>query len=197
MCIGEYPNNVTVNILTTDDTLINSTSIISPQVNDQLMIITGYTSITLPDTINTFITNVSLGNNGGKFNNVAFFVFGKKTISLSCIIVPSHYAGFLGPVTNIRSSKDNCAVISIYWDSPTLGDDRVTILYYNLSIYDNITGNLVNTVIVNGTSYQFEDTDLFRHRYTYVITGVNELGEGISNNKTFSYQGGIVYRTVS
>ena len=40
------------------------------------------------------------------------------------------------------------------------------------------------------TSYQFEDTHLFRHRYTYVITGVNELGEGISNNKTFSYQRG-------
>ena len=49
---------------------------------------------------------------------------------------------------------------------------------------------LVDTVIVNGTSYWFEDTHLFRHRYTYVITGVNELGEGISNNKTFSYQRG-------
>ena len=48
----------------------------------------------------------------------------------------------------------------------------------------------MNTVIVNGTSYQFEDTNLFRHRYTYVITGVNELGEGISNNETFSYQRG-------
>ena len=105
--------------------------------------------------------------------------------------VPPHYAGFLEPVTNIRSAIDNCTNISIYWDSPTLDDDRVFILYYNLSIYDNITGSLVNTVIVNGTSYQFEDTDLFRHRYTYVITGVNELGEGISNNKTFFYQRGM------
>ena len=76
-----------VNILTTDDMLINSTSIF-PQVNDQLMTITGYTSITFPGTINTFITNVSLGNDGGQFNNVKSFVFGKKTISLSCICVP-------------------------------------------------------------------------------------------------------------
>ena len=104
--------------------------------------------------------------------------------------------GFLGPVTNIRSVVDNCTNISIYWDSPTLDDDRVSILYYNLSIYDNITGSLVDTVIVNGNSYQFEDKDSF-HRYTYVITGVNELGEGISNNKTFSYQRGIVYKTVN
>ena len=52
----------------------------------------------------------------------------------------------------------------------------------------NDTGYILDNVTVNGTSYQFEDTDLFRHRYTYVITGVNELGEGISNNKTFSYQ---------
>ena len=190
MCIGEYPNSVTVNILIIDVTPMNSTSI-SPQVNDQLMIIIGYTSITLPDTINTFTINVSLSNNGGKFNIGTSFVFGKKTISFSCISVPSHYAGFLGPVTNIRSAIDNCTNISIYWDSPTLDDDRVSILYYNLSIYDDITGSLVDTVIVvNGTSYEFEDTDLFHHRYTYVITGVNELGEGISNNKTFSYQRG-------
>ena len=53
----------------------------------------------------------------------------------------------------------------------------------------------MNTVIVNGTSYQFEDKDSISH-YTFVITGVNELGEGISNNKTFSYQGGVLYRTV-
>ena len=113
------------------------------------------------------------------------------TLVILCLL------GFLGPVTNIRSVIDNCTNISIYWDSPTLDDDRVSILYYNLSIYDNVTGSLVNTVLVNGNSYQFEDKDLFRHRYTYVITGVNELGGGISNNKTFSYQGGIVYRTVS
>ena len=113
------------------------------------------------------------------------------TVIILCLL------GFLGPVTNIRSVINNCTNISIYWDSPTLVDDRVSILYYNLNIYDNITGSLVDTVIVNGNSYQFEDTNLFIHRYTYVITGVNELGEGISNNKTFSYQRGIVYRTVN
>ena len=108
------------------------------------------------------------------------------TVIILCLL------GFLGPVTNIRSVIDNCTNISIYWDSPTLDDDRVSILYYNLSIYDNITGSLVDTVIVNGTSYWFEDEDLFRHRYTYVITGVNELGEGISNSTAFSYQRGII-----
>ena len=46
----------------------------------------------------------------------------------------------------------------------------------------------MKSISVYDTSYQFEDRDLFIHRYTYVITGVNELGEGISNNKTFSYQ---------
>ena len=45
---------------------------------------------------------------------------------------------------------------------------------------------------VYDTSYQFEDQDLFIHRYTYIITAVNELGEGISNKNTFSYQRGIV-----
>ena len=52
----------------------------------------------------------------------------------------------------------------------------------------NDTGYILDNVTVNGASYEFEDTDLFRHRYTYVITGVNELGEGISNRDTFSYQ---------
>ena len=44
---------------------------------------------------------------------------------------------------------------------------------------------------VYDTNYQFEDKDLFIHRYTYIITGVNELGEGIPNSNTFSYQRGI------
>ena len=101
--------------------------------------------------------------------------------------------GIIGPVTNIGSVIDNCTNISIYWDSPTLDDDRVSILYYNLSIYDDITGSLMNTVIVNGTSYWFEDKNLFRNRYTYVITGVNKLGEGISNNKTSFYQRGMLF----
>ena len=98
--------------------------------------------------------------------------------------------GFLGPVTNIDSSIDNCSTIDITWTAPTV-DDRVSILYYILRIYDAINGSLVNTVAVDGTSYQFVDNDLFIHRYTYVITGVNELGEGISNNVMFSYQKGI------
>ena len=50
----------------------------------------------------------------------------------------------------------------------------------------------MKNVTVYDTSYQFEDRDLFRHRYTYVITGVNKLGDRISNNNTFSYQRGIV-----
>ena len=108
------------------------------------------------------------------------------TVIILCLL------GFLGPVTNIRSVIDNCTNISIYWDSPTLDDDRVSILYYNLSIYDNVTSSLVNTVIVNGTSYQFEDKDSI-NRYTCAVTGVNELGEGMSNSETFSYQQGIMY----
>ena len=100
--------------------------------------------------------------------------------------------GILKTVTNIRSVVDNCTTISIYWDSPTLDDDRVSILYYNLSIYDDINNQLVKSVSVYGTIYQFKNTHLFCHRYTYVITGVNELGEGISNSETFSYQRGIL-----
>ena len=97
--------------------------------------------------------------------------------------------GIIGPVTNIRSVIDNCTNIIIYWDSPTIDDNRVSVLYYNLSIiYDDLNSQLVKSVSVNDTSYQFEDEDLFIHRYTYVITGVNELGKGIPNNKTFSYQ---------
>ena len=102
-------------------------------------------------------------------------------------------SGIPGPVTNINSFSYNCTTILITWDSPTvyLRNDEVSVLYYNLSIIDNINGTLLDTVKVYETNFQFEDKDLFIHRYTYVITGVNELGEGISNNKTFSYQRGI------
>ena len=99
--------------------------------------------------------------------------------------------GFLGPVTNIDSSIDNCSTIDITWTAPTV-DDRVPIQYYILRIYDAITGSLVDTVSVYDTSCQFVDNNLFIHCYTYVITGVNELGEGISNNDTFSYQRGTI-----
>ena len=108
-----------------------------------------------------------------------------NNISLDKII--HTFLGFLSPVTNIDSSIDNCSTIDITWTAPTV-DDRVSIQYYILRIYDAITGSLVSTVSVYDTSYQFVDDELFRHRYTYVITGVNELGEGISNNDTFSYQ---------
>ena len=97
--------------------------------------------------------------------------------------------GKVGPVTNIDSSIDNCSTIDIMWTAPTV-DDRVPILYYNLSIYDDITDNFLRSVSVYDTKYQFLDEDLFRHRYTFVVTGVNQLGEGISNNDTFSYQRG-------
>ena len=97
--------------------------------------------------------------------------------------------GKVGPVTNIDSSIDNCSTIDITWTAPTV-DDRVPILYYNLSIYDDITDEFLRSVSVYDTKYQFLDEDLFRHRYTFVITGVNQLGEGISNNDTFSYQRG-------
>ena len=101
--------------------------------------------------------------------------------------------GIIGPVTNIRSVIDNCTNIIIYWDSPTIDDDRVSILYYNLSVYnDDLNSQLVKSVLVYNTSYQFEDEDLFIHRYTYVITGVNEQGKGIPNNKIFSYQRSII-----
>ena len=67
----------------------------------------------------------------------------------------------------------------------------VSIQYYILRIYDAITGSLVDTVSIYDTSYQFVDNNLFIHRYTYVITGVNELGEGKFNGATFSYLRGI------
>ena len=65
---------MTVSILNTDNTVIINTSI-STQVNDQLMIVTGV--ITVPNNLNTFIVNVSLSNNGGIFNNMSSFTFGK------------------------------------------------------------------------------------------------------------------------
>uniref|UniRef100_A0A1X7TP38 Fibronectin type-III domain-containing protein n=1 Tax=Amphimedon queenslandica TaxID=400682 RepID=A0A1X7TP38_AMPQE len=166
LCIGEYPNNVTVIILNTDNEIQDNTSI-STQVNDQLMI-TGV--IPVPNNLNIFIVNVSLSNNGGEYLPTPSFGYSK-----------------VGPVTNIDSSIDNCSTIDITWTAPIV-DDRVSILFYILRVYDAITGSLVDTVSVYDTSYQFVDNNLFIHRYTYVITGVNELGEGISNNNTFSYQ---------
>uniref|UniRef100_A0A1X7UTW5 Fibronectin type-III domain-containing protein n=1 Tax=Amphimedon queenslandica TaxID=400682 RepID=A0A1X7UTW5_AMPQE len=125
LCKGEYPNSITVIILNTDNAVIKNTSI-PTQFNDQLMILTGSTSIS---NLNTFTVNVSLSNNGGTFGNM------------------SSTFGFLGPVTNIDSSIDNCSTIDITWTAPTV-DDRVPILYYILRIYDAITGRLMNTASV-------------------------------------------------
>ena len=93
----------------------------------------------------------------------------------------------LGPVQNIQSSLDNCTSVVLTWNSQYKDYNRTSILYYYLRIYDDITSSLMDTVSVYDTSYQFVDNNLFSHRYTYVINGVNELGEGIPNNKTFSY----------
>ena len=73
ICKGEYPTSITVTILNTDDTVINNTSI-STQVNDQLNIVTGSTSSI--NSLNTFIVNVSLSNDGGTFNEMPSFTFG-------------------------------------------------------------------------------------------------------------------------
>ena len=97
--------------------------------------------------------------------------------------------GFLGPVTNISSAVKNCSTIGVLWTAPTV-DDRISIQYYILKVYDTINSSLVDTVSVYDTTYQFVDHNLFFHCYTYVITGVNELGEGMPNNDTFSYQRG-------
>ena len=101
----------------------------------------------------------------------------------------------LEPVTNINSSIDNCSTISIYWDSPTTVNDYG--VFYNLSIYDNITGSLLHTVEVNGSDYTFVADNLFHHRYTCdIIAGVNKTGRnyiGIPNRATFSYQSGKMY----
>ncbi|XP_019853923.1 PREDICTED: uncharacterized protein LOC109583152 [Amphimedon queenslandica] len=163
MCKGEYPNMITIII---DNTVKKSNNILT-QVNDQLMITE---VMTVPDSLSTFIVNVSLSNNGGDF-----------------LYIPSFGFGFLGPVTNIDSLIDNCSTINITWTTPAV-DDRVSIHYHMLRIYDAITSSLIKSVSVYDTSYQFVDNNLFIHRYTYVITGVNELGEGISINDTFSYQ---------
>ena len=88
LCIGEYPNNVTVTILTTNNEIQDSTSI-PTQVNDQLMI-TG--AITVPNNLNTFIVNVSLSNNGGEFLPTPSFEFGKKLCCALFNLVLSYHA---------------------------------------------------------------------------------------------------------
>ena len=52
---------------------------IPPQVNDQL-VIGEKDSINIPN--NTFMVNVTMSNEGGKFKDVPFFLFGKKLTSI-------------------------------------------------------------------------------------------------------------------
>ena len=96
--------------------------------------------------------------------------------------------GFLGPSVDINSNSYNCSTINVTWSDPDVNCGNP--VNYNLSIYDDITDQFLWSVAVNGTSYQFEDEYLFRHRYTYVISADNDFSEGISNNDTFSYQRG-------
>ena len=69
---------MTVIIMDIGNVLQNSFTV-STIADYQLMVVTGYTSITLADTINTFIINISLGNNRGKYNDIPSSAFGKKS----------------------------------------------------------------------------------------------------------------------
>ena len=73
MCIGEYPNNITVIILDINN-VVQDTLNVPTQVNDQLMI-SG--TVSVPINLNTFIINVLMSNNGRKFLSIPSFVFGK------------------------------------------------------------------------------------------------------------------------
>ena len=163
--------------------VVQDTPTVPTQINDQLMI-SG--TVSVPIDLNTFIINVTMSNNGGEFNDTPSFAFGKRALQFndnSCLI------GFIKPVSNIRSVINTCSSVNVTWNRPTI-DDRISVMY-NLSVFDNVTGDLLDTVMAKNTMYTFTNvTNLFRHHYTYVITGVNELGEGISNSETFSYQRG-------
>ena len=52
----------------------------------QRMVVTGRTSVTLPDTIDTFIVNVSLDNRI-KYNDIPSSVFGNNTTCFSFSII--------------------------------------------------------------------------------------------------------------
>lgn len=93
----------------------------------------------------------------------------------------------VGPVTNIRSVIYNCTNITISWDRP---NDTNYIDYYKLEIYDNSNNQLVNSAMVYDTSYQFEVDCLI---YKFIITGVNEIGKGMSKTSIISLQESILY----
>ena len=157
-------------------------------VNNQLIIV----NISSPVNWRTYLVEVTLSNPAGQFdrtNNI--FPFGK--LYITCYVVCVYYllyeTGFLTSVLNISSSLDNCTTITISWDPPNV-DSRVQISYYILLIYDDVNKMLLQNVSINGNEYKYEDQELFRHRYTYTIYGINELGEGEHNNSTFSFQRG-------
>ena len=72
LCTGEYPDNITVNILNTTNAILNNTNL-STQITDQLMI-TGV--ITIPNNFDAFFVNVSFSNLGGELVPIPSFGFG-------------------------------------------------------------------------------------------------------------------------
>ncbi|XP_019853916.1 PREDICTED: uncharacterized protein LOC109583147 [Amphimedon queenslandica] len=163
LCIGEYPNIITFYVLETDGTVVYSNSI-SPEINELTMVMTGHSPLILPDISTVFIINVSLSNEGGEFNDVSSFGFASV------------------PVSNIRAVVYNCTNITISWDSL---NDASYINYYRLEIYDNSNDQLVNSAMVYGTTYQFKVEHLI---YKVIITGVNEIGKGMSKSSVISFQ---------
>ena len=55
---------------------------VSPQVDDQL-IIRDESLVTLSTDLTIFLVNVSMRNNGGEFNSVSSFIFGKNWNSIA------------------------------------------------------------------------------------------------------------------
>ena len=157
-------------------------------VNNQLIIV----NISSPVNLRTYLVEVTLSNPAGQFDHIInVFSFGKLYITcyVVCVYNLLYETGFLTSVLNISSLLDNCTTITISWDPPNV-NSRVQISYYILLIYDDVNKMLLQNVSINGNEYKYEDQELFRHRYTYTIYGINELGEGEHNNSTFSFQRG-------
>ena len=157
-------------------------------VNNQLIIVNISSSVNL----RTYLVEVTVNNPAGHFDHtINVFPFGKLYITCNVVFVYNllYETGFLTSVLNISSSLDNCTTITISWDPPNV-DSRVQISYYILLIYVNVNKMLLQNLSINGNEYKYEDQELFRHRYTYTVYGINELGEGEHNNSTFSFQRG-------
>ena len=67
LCIGEYPSNISIDILNADATSIYHTF-------NSSVIATGIYDIgcTLPDTVDRFFINITWSNVGGQFDSVLF-----------------------------------------------------------------------------------------------------------------------------